>query len=109
MGSIYAKSIDEIKETLAEIAPQVKCIPALKEAMADMRTEVAVMVKTVNTLHETCPHREDIALAKANHKKLGEVEKKAQRNEVGIAKIAVSAIGGGTVVALVQELIKALA
>ena len=109
MASLYARDIEEIKAALAGIVPQVQCIPALKDAMSNMRVEMAGMASTIKTLYESCPFREDIALAKENHKKLEKVEEKAQRNEVGIAKIAASAIGGGTVVALVQELIKALA
>ena len=62
----YAKDIEEIKVTLSGIVPQVQCIPALKDAMSNMRVEMAGMAATVKSLHESCPYKVDIARGKNN-------------------------------------------
>ncbi len=108
MTSKYSKDIEEIKETLAELKPVLGCVPALQAASVKLDKSVGELTIVVSTLHETCPYRDDIVLAKENHKKVEKVEEKAQKNEVGLAKIAASALGGGTVVALLQELLKRL-
>ena len=64
--SKYATDIEEIKTTLAGIVPQVQCIPALKDAMSNMRVEMAGMAATVKSLHESCPYKVDIARGKNN-------------------------------------------
>ena len=105
--SKYATQIDELVKGFAEIKPLIKCIPALKETMSDMRAEMVGMAKQVDTLHESCPFREDIARGANNiarvEKLEGEVdalekEQNKDRLEVmrGWARIAlVAAIGGG--------------
>ena len=64
--SKYATDIEEIKAILAGIVPQVQCIPALKDAMSNMRVEMAGMAATVKSLHESCPYKVDIARGKNN-------------------------------------------
>jgi len=110
--SKYAKDIEKIKTALAGIVPQVKCIPAIKEAMSDMRVEMAAVVTKIDLLHDSCPYTGDIALARVNHKKLGDVEAdikelREKRSEDRIdsvkvlAKVAlIAAFGGGTAVGL---------
>jgi len=82
VGSKYAEDINDIKLGLAEIVPWVKCIPTLKETIADMRadmsgmrSEVTGMAKQVDTLHESCPFREDIARGANNIKRVENLEK----------------------------------
>jgi len=116
MTSPYAKQIDELAnqsralaEGQARTHTLLECIPTIKEAISDMRVEMAEVKTTVKGLHKSCPHKIDIARGMNNIKKVekleGDVEalKEKQhedRLEVmkGWAKVAlVAAIGGGTV------------
>lgn len=80
--SKYATQISELVKGIAEITPLVKCIPTLKETISDMRadmsgmrSEVAGMAKQVDTLHESCPFREDIARGANNITRVENLEK----------------------------------
>lgn len=114
--SKYATQITKLVEGFAEIRPLIKCIPALKETISDlradmsgMRSEVTGMAKQVDSLHESCPFREDIARGANNIARVEKLEEEvsalsdkqhADRLETvkGWAKIAlVAAIGGGGV------------
>jgi len=79
--SKYATQINELAKGIAEITPLVKCIPTLKETISDirvdissMRSEITGIAKQVDTLHESCPFREDIARGANNIKRVEKLE-----------------------------------
>ena len=80
MGSTYATQIKHISDTVAKLEQGQQ---KLVGAHGDLATSVAEIKVMVQQLHETCPHREEIARAANNRGRVEQLEQ-AQK-ELGVA------------------------